>query len=571
MRGRPARRLAAVAIALAVPATAERIRSFDVFVDVRADATLAVEERIRWDFEGATKHGIYREIPIAYERPGSADFHIGLRVERVSDANATPWPVKSTTAGGYARIRIGDPARTVTGVQDYRIRYRVTRAVLFFDDHAELYWNATGTEWSVPIDHAEVHVTVPPVGEQSVRVDCFTGPVGSRAHACDTVRDGNRIDVVANGALAAREGMTVVVGVPKGVIAEPSAFRRALWWLQDAGGQWLLLPLAVLIGLWFLWRALGRDPKIGDAIAVRYEPPPGLTPAEVGTIFDESADVDDVTSTILDLAIRGWLRIEEVQAEKLLFFSRSDYRLVRLPDPDGQTLKAHESALLAGLFATNGKSVLVSDLRERFYTHLATIQSALYTVLSRDGGFFAANPERVRQVCVALGTAVGFSAFIAYARFGPIAAASLGTTGFIIAIMGRAMPRRTRRGREAYEHIAGLREFLSRVEADRLDRIGGKTAGTFEKVLPFAVVLGVADRWADAFAGIYATPPTWFTGSSMTNGFQPHDVVRNVGRSLDTMGRTLSSRPSSSGSGSSGFSSSGSSGGGFGGGGGGSW
>src|SRR6185503_5307956 len=99
---------------------------------------------------------------------------------------------------------------------------------------------------------------------------------------------------------------------------------------------------------------------------------------------------------------------------------------------------------------------------------------------------------------------------------------------------------------------------------------GGRTAGTFEKVLPFAVVLGVADRWANAFAGIYATPPTWYQGRFDDGAFQPNDLVRHVGRSLDTMGRTLASTPSG-GSGSSGLGSGGSSGGGFGGGGGGSW
>ena len=569
MQRRRARVLAAVAVALAVPAAAERIRSFDVYVDVHADGTLGVEERIRWDFEGASKHGIYREIPIAYERPGSSDYHIGLRVGGVSDAAEHAWPVKTSTAGGYARIRIGDPASTVSGVQDYWIRYRVTRAVLYFDDHDELYWNATGNEWPVPIEHAEAHVTTPPVGDREVRVGCFTGPAGSRDHACEATRGPVRIDVVGDRGLAAREGLTIVVGLPKGVVAKPSAFRLALWRLEDAGGQWLLLPLGVFAAMTLLWRVVGRDPKIGDAIAVRYEPPPGLTPAEVGTIYDESADLDDVTSTILDLAIRGWVRIEEVPGPTLLFFSLNDYRLVRLPDPPGQTLKSHEAELLAGLFFWGGDNVLLSQLRDRFYVHLDAIRSALYGALSRDGGYFAENPQTVRHFCLGLGMFVGMAGFWAIA-FGPVAAASVMLTGVVIALMGRAMPRRTRKGREAYEEIAGLREFISRVDADRLERSGGKTAGTFEKILPFAVVLGVADRWADAFKGIYATPPTWYSGTS-TNGFQPHDLVRNVGRSLDTMGRTLASRPSSAGAGSSGFGSSGSSGGGFGGGGGGSW
>jgi uncharacterized membrane protein YgcG len=570
MRLRAAVRVAVAAVALALPAGAERIRSFDVDVLVRPDGTLGVEERIRWDFEGASKHGIYREIPVAYDRPGSADHHIGIRVRDVVDAAGNRWPVKTSRAGGYVRIRVGDPSRTVTGLQEYRIRYDVTRAILYFDDHDELYWNATGTEWSVPIDHAEAHVTIPPTGDGEVMLGCFTGPIGATERRCHAGRTAARIDVVADRAFASREGLTVVVGVPKGAVATPTAFRRTLWWLLDTGLAWAALPLGVLCVMWLAWRRLGRDPRIGDAITVRYEPPPGLTPAEVGTIFDERADLDDVTSTILDLAIRGWLRIEEVKSETLLFFSRSDFRIVRLPDPPGQTLKAHEAALLAGLFASGGTSVLVSALREKFYTHLSSIQRALYAVLSRQGGYFSADPERVRQVHFVVGLVITMLAFPAFAAYGPAAAACIALSGVIVSAGGRTMPRRTRKGREAYEHIAGLREFIRRVEADRLERLGGRTATTFEKVLPFAVVLGVADRWADAFAGIYATPPSWYTGSSMNGGFQPHDLVRTVGRSLDTMGRSLSSRPSSSGSGSSGFSG-GSSGGGFGGGGGGSW
>jgi uncharacterized membrane protein len=141
-------------------------------------------------------------------------------------------------------------------------------------------------------------------------------------------------------------------------------------------------------------------------------------------------------------------------------------------------------------------------------------------------------------------------------------------SGLIIWLMSRAMPRRTRKGREVYERVVGLREFITRVEADRLDRLGGRTAGTFEKILPYAVVLGVADRWARAFAGIYTAPPSWYGGSSLDGRFEPSDLVEHVGRSLDSMAHALASRPSSSDS--SGFSD-GSSGGGDGGGGGGSW
>jgi hypothetical protein len=570
-RSRFVRRVVLAALALAWPAHAERILDFDVSLDLAADGTLAVEERIRWDFEGAQKHGIFREIPLAHDPLGASPHDIGFQAGPVTDAAGAAWPVTETETGGHARLRIGDANRTVTGVQEYRIHYRATRTVRFFDDHDELYWNATGTDWSVPIEHAAAHVTVPPVGDTALRLACFTGPMGSRDHACDAERVGTGADVFAHGRLGTREGLTLVIGMPKGTIARsvpgPRPAAPVEDPIEDPGAAWTLLPVLVLATMGLTWRSFGRDVGIGQAVAVRYEPPPGLTPAEVGTLFDERADLKDVTSTILDLAIRGWLRIEELDVARVLFFSTKDYRLSRLPDPPAQGLKPHEAKLLAGLFE-NGTTVLVSDLRETFYAHLAPIQRALYAAMSRESHLFSLHPERVRQGFRIVGMIIACGGFLAAAPFGPIAATSVLVSGLIIGLMSRAMPRRTRKGRELYEHILGLREFIARVEADRLERLGGRSAGTFEKILPYALVLGVADRWARAFAGIYATPPSWFSGSPADGPFEPSDLVQRVGRSLDTMGRTLASRPS--GSDSSGFSD-GSSGGGDGGGGGGSW
>jgi len=562
-----------LALVVAAPALAERIRDFDVELTVRADGTLGVEEQIRWDFEGASRHGIFRELPIAYERPGAADFHIHVHVDGVTDGHGGAPGVKTTEAGGYLRVRIGDPTQTVTGVRDYQIRYHVERAVTFFSDHDELYWNATGTEWPVPIDRAVAHVALP-ASTATAKLDatCYTGGAGSRETACTTRRDQASFDVVATRRLREREGMTIVVGFPKGVVREPSWLQEALWRLLDYGIQWLLLPLGTLVLVVGTWRRWGRDPRVSDAIAVRYEPPPGLTPAEVGTVVDERADLDDVTSTIVDLAIRGWLTIEELETTTLLFFSNTDYRLRRQnPEPSGQSLKPHERELMAGLFAS-GDDMRISDLREKFYRHLPIIRSYLYETLSSDAGLFNGRPDTTRNGWLILGGAIAVGGFLAHVALSPLGVGAIMLSGVIVALAANAMPQRTRKGREAYEQIMGFKEFLSRVEGDRLERLGGRTSTTFEKFLPLAIVLGVADRWAQAFAGIYTVPPTWYNGNFDGGAFQPSNLVQNVGRSLDTMGRALAATPpSSSGSGSSGFGGGGSSGGGFGGGGGGSW
>jgi uncharacterized membrane protein YgcG len=474
--------------------------------------------------------------------------------------------VKTTEAGGYLRVRIGDPDRTVTGEQDYRIRYRVERAILFFADHDEVYWNATGDEWPVPIDGATVRVELPP-GTSPTRVACYTGPAGSTERAC-AISASVPVAAAVTRPLRTREGFTVAVGFPKGVVAEPSGFQKALARLRDYGVHWVLLPVLTLAALVGRWRRAGRDPKVSEAIAVRYEPPPGLSPAEIGTVFDERADLDDVTSTIVDLAIRGFLTIEELASSRLLFFSTTDTRLTRKTPPAGATPKPHERKVLDGLFA-GGSSVLVSDLRDKFYRHLPGIQDALYGALGGGEALFTGRPDRVRTGWQIAGGAIVILAFFLPPAIGVVGAASAAVSGLMVLAAARAMPQRTRRGREVYEQILGFREFLTRVEADRLERLGGRTAATFERLLPVAIVLGVADRWAEAFAGVYTAPPTWYSGGFDGGTPQPRDLVRNVGRSLDTMGRAMASSPR--GSGSSGSGGGGSSGGGFGGGGGGSW
>jgi uncharacterized membrane protein len=158
----------------------------------------------------------------------------------------------------------------------------------------------------------------------------------------------------------------------------------------------------------------------------------------------------------------------------------------------------------------------------------------------------------------------------------PAAGAAVLSCAAIVFVFSPHMPRRTRKGRRAYEEILGFQEFMSRVDKDRLERMGGRTAEHFERCLPYAVVLGVADQWADAFADIYTEPPDWYHSPGTGMRFTPRHFVSDVGNSLRTMEQTFASQPK--GSGSTGWSSGGAfsggggfSGGGFGGGGGGSW
>ena len=555
--------------ALLAPARAgsEAIREFSAEIFLEASGAFGVVERIRYDFEGEQRHGIYREIPLRGGEGFGEARGIAIEVREVTDEAGQERPWRLERGGGRLHLRIGDPDRTVSGVHEYRIRYRVRRALRFLEDRDELAWNVTGNEWKVPIARADARVHLPEGA--AARARCFAGRYGSTASDCAVRAEGSSVAFAVQG-LGPAEGLTAVVALPKGVLREPSAGALAFERLIDLGGPWLLLPLASFALLLRVWRAWGRDAGRGDAIPVRYEPPEGLTPAEVGTLLDERADLADLTATLLDLAVRGYLDIQELEAARFLLLTNRDYLLRRRRAADA-ALKPHERALFEALF--DGRdAVRVSELRHKFHVHVARVQALLYADLSGQDGCFAASPEAVRRRYRLAAGALGFAA-VALGSTGQLpvlAPFALAGSALLLAVFAPAMPRRTRRGRRLYEETLGFREFLERVDRDRLERMGGRTTDRFEHGLPYALVLGAADAWADAFGDLYAKPPDWYRSERHGRLFDSGDFVSDLGRSLGTIGRTLAEAPPSrdggGGGGGGGFS-----GGGSGGGGGGSW
>lgn len=566
-------RLFLAVLALGIPAAAagEAIRQFTTEIYLETEDAFTVVEKITYDFGNQQRHGIFRDIPVRYGRGRAADYQISLDVESVTDESGIAQPYRTSTKGRNLRIRIGDPNRKVTGTKGYVIRYRVERGILYFEDHDELYWNATGTEWPVPIDRAEAEVFLPEGAPPDLLAfNCFTGPMGAVGSDCVERVSAGIVFFETNRPLRGGEGLTVAVWLPKGVLIEPTALEKLLSRIGDYLSPWTLLPLVTFLVLFHLWRSRGRDPRGRDAIPVAYQAPEGMTPAELGTVVDEKVDMEDITSSILDLAVRGFLEIEELDATKFLFFSDRDYALIRKREPDA-SLRPHERLLLSHLFGS-GSRVTISSLKEEFYEHLPEIRTSLYKQLSGPRGYFPVSPDRVRKGyaiagAVLLGLGVLLFAFLSQT----IPGVAFFASGAIILLFSRVMPRRTRRGRKAYEEILGFKEFVKKVDADRLERMGGGSVDQFEAVLPYAIVLGVADAWADAFAGIYTQPPSWYHSPRYGHGFAPRLFVGDLGRSLGTMGQTMRSSPQSSGSGGSSFGGGGFSGGGFGGGGGGSW
>jgi uncharacterized membrane protein YgcG len=568
MRARQIALAVALALIAAAPAAAQRtlvIERFDAAIEVNVDGTIEVDETIRPRFTGSW-NGIYRTIPIEYRTPQGLNYTLRLIIESVTDGAGAKLRYETSRERHYRKVKIWVPG-AVDATRTVHLRYRVPDALRFFDEHDELYWNVTGDEWDVPIESAAAVIHLP-AGVSGVRATAFRGTFGSTDRAPVSI-DGNVVTVEAAGGLGFHEGLTAVVGWNPGVVHRPTTAEKTARVVSS--NLPLAIPPLVFVGMWSLWRRRGRDPKLGP-VTTRYEPPDAMTPAEVGTLVDGKPDMRDITATIVDLAVRGYLHITESESGGVFgFFSSKDYTFaLKKPREEWSGLKTHERDLLDAMFGT-GDEVRLADLKNKFYKHLPGLRDGLYSGLV-SGGFYKARPDRVRLAYIAGGIAAGVA-------IGLVSASIMGALGMqpgagiiagvlsaaVIIGFGIFMPARTIRGTRGLESILGFQEFLSRVEADRLQRMV-KTPEMFEKFLPFAMALGVEDNWARAFEGIYREPPQWYTGPPGGLMFQPRAFTGNLSRMSTQAAAVMASSPrSSSGSGFSG----GSSGGGFGGGGGG--
>ncbi len=543
------------------------IERFDARITVERDGTLDVTETITARFTGSW-NGLFRTIPVKYRTPQGLNWTLGVDLQSVTGADGRSLRVEASRERHYLKFKIWVPdARDAT--RTVVLRYRASNGLRFFDDHDELYWNVTGDEWEVPIEAASAWIELPPEAG-GLRAIAFNGVYGSTARDAVVETDGATVRVTMPHRLEFHEGLTAVVGWNKGLIPEPTLADRAGGMVRS---NWpLAIPVPVFLLMFGVWRRRGRDPR-RRPIAVQYEPPDGLTPAEAGTLMDNTADMRDVTATLVDLAVRGFVRFEEREEAKLfgLFGGGTEYFLHRLkPASDWAALTPHERHVLEGVFDGAGDTVALNDLEEEFYRKLPRIKTAVFDRLMSHG-FYRGRPDQVQAVWIFLGIAAG--ALLAVGggnlagRFGltpvPFVAAGL-ISALVMMVFGYLMPARTEPGARALERVLGFEEFLRRVESDHMERVI-TSPHLFDAYLPFAMAFGVEKKWARAFEGIYTQAPAWYAGPGVAHFSAAHFSSRLSSFSTK-MGETLSSSPRSSGG--SGFSG-GSSGGGAGGGGGG--
>jgi uncharacterized membrane protein YgcG len=550
------------------------IRKFHSQITINEDSSFTVKETIDVEFH-RQRHGIYREIPFSYTDDHGKTIKTPLDILSVTDSVGKEWKYKIRRMGNIINIRIGDAEKYVSGFQSYVITYKVENVILFFDNHDELYWNITGNYWKAPIRIALADVTLSVTKEsENLWASCFTGFYGSQKADCSFRASHNSGEFFTKQYLDPGEGLTIAFGWDKGLVLPPSRWKKFLWAIDLKENWTFALPFLSFIFMINLWYRRGKDPKVREAVTVMYEPPKFnnkiLIPAEVGAIIDEKLDPRDITSTIVGLAVKGYIKIEETKKEGLIF-DTPNYYLSKVKEPD-EDLNPFESEMVRSLFSNDPLGVFVSELKNRFYKNLPTLKNSLYNELVRKK-YFLRSPEKVRNVYMIAGFIIiivgGFlgAVLTSYLTGKAIIASAL--TGLPFFLFSRVMPAKTKTGSSAYMDVLGFQEFLSRAEKDRLQRMSDNNL--FAKFLPYAIALDVVDNWAKAFEGIYQEPPNWYVSPGGLRTFVPSHFSYSIGSMTSNLSSAMFSAPRGSGVGGGGSGGGGFSGGGFGGGGGGSW
>lgn len=567
-------------------AQSERILDYHSDIEVRADAGMVVTETIQVVSAGERiRHGIYRDFPTSYTDRYGNHYEVGfLLIGATRDGEPEETRVQDLSNG--KRIYLGSSNSLLSpGEYTYTITYETNRQLGFLATNDELFWNVTGNGWIFPIEHASARVRLPAgIAARDVRLAGYTGPQGSMAHdlVSSTRPDGTFV-FETTGTLGQYNGLTIRLDFPKGHLAPPTRQDEIRYFVQDNRDGLLALCGFLMVLLYYAaaWVHAGRDPAPGT-IVVQYQPPDGFSPAAIRYLTRMGYDNKVFASSVIDMAVRGYIRIEQQAETYTLYRTKADDRGLTpdekaaasilfgggrtelwLHNENHTTISAAISALKRWLKTTEQKVYFITN---GAYLIPAIVLSALTFVL-----VFASEGTSKMAVaaiaCVWLsiwslavygllvsvahlwksavadpvkkglpgalllslfalpfvgGECLGFW-FLMQATSSAVAVILIATIALHV-LFHHLLKAPTRAGRNVLDKVAGFKMFLGEVDGDRLNRsIPADTAPqVFERFLPYALSLDLEQAWAQRFAGVLdgaSNAPG--NGAGDHNGYSP--------------------------------------------------
>jgi len=556
----------------------ERVLSFHSDIEVDTSSTITVKESIKIYANGSVfKRGITRTIPtVSVDSSGKSvklDYKI-LSIER--DGSTSKYHTEKES--GAITIYVGESDVFLNeGEYEYTITYRMNGQIRFFDTYDEIYWNVNGFDWELPFGQVSSKITLP-TGGSIIQNACYTGSYGSNNTNCiAAIIANNSIRFTADN-LRAGENLTVAVGFNKGIVNQPPPPPPPTF-LQKYGALILsgLISLMLLLYYGFTWLKFGIDPP-KPTVYPQFEAPNKMTPASVGMLDKFRYHGDLITGTILNLAVKGYLKIEE-DTQKFAFgiFKSKQFIIHKLKEDTG-ILNDEERVLFSKLFL----STSTVTLDGKYDSKIQSAVSAFKSSLKKQHNSLIYQGFNLKFWIVPILTIIAYVflfIFLAAQYFqgenDMLIFFLFMAVNIVFFLIYQYLIRKPAVEKLRIKSlIDGFKMYMSAAEEKQIAHFNPPdlTPEIFEKLLPYAVVLGAEDVWGDKFQNLIdkslidkSYQPTWYAGGHIGNfSTFNHSLNSSLSNSLSKS----ATAPSSSGSGSGGG---GFSGGGGGGGGGGGW
>ena len=596
------------------------ISAFDINMTVYEDNSYLVVETINVDFH-EQRHGIIRSLPLKTYRGNPAS---------ISNVDVSGHKFSTDKVSGDLEIKIGDPNTYAGDSEKYIISYLYTIGDDGLKDMDELYWNLIGLDWDCTIDNVTFTINMPKSFADD-RLNFTYGRKGSTQNDEVTWNiEGNVIRGALLAPLGPNEALTVALPLPEGYFSQvkkvtPSAMARFGWLLS-------IIPIGIGAALWaatgrkkqsfptveFYPPQGVTSADVGFLIDGRVDPFDitsliiywahkgylTITEHTVKKVFgtkksfiftklrDPADDAreyehemfremfylgDGMRVSMEQLTDRFYATADKIKGQvKSSFEGNKETRIFDVSNTFCRWLLRITAFLgvLPGSYTVMkefdnsdgpsllGKSILMS------LAVMITVFIVMHILVNWKG---MQKKRRFTQLFLALLFSGAICGVLIYgtisAEILPVGIASI-LSVVILGILASSCNRRTELGIWYEERLVGFREFLKATELDRIKMLVEENPHYFYHVLPFAMVLGVTNKWAKNFDGIMTQPPDWYHSATVQSGFNASGFAYDLESGMRSVSVAMLSRPSSDSGGSSGG---GSSGGGSGGGGGRSW
>lgn len=545
----------------------ERIMHYHSDIAIQKNCEVIITETIKVYAKGyEIQRGIFRDIPLSYNYKGGS-YHVDFELLSVKKDGAEEDHHTARMDNGI-RIYIGNESMYLDeGEYTYEIKYTVDHVLLFYENFDELYWNVNGNGWTFPLDSISATVYVP--GDAKIlQYDGFTGRKGEKGDDFIISTDSTAsITYHSARKFNSGENLTVAVAWDKGHLDYPSTFEKLLFWMKTyivgvVCGLGLLISFLYNFIMWFRY---GRDPKPGTIIP-RFYPPEGFSPAECAYLKKSGKYSKEIFGAqLVQLAVKGYIDLKK---------KTKNYTVTRLSEKNHkEELNVLEELFFTDLLGSKDSLYISSTYNSRIKKAFDNLKKNMNTL--QKGKYFLRNTHlKWRQYVLPVITII--LAFILGYMYGGSPWIFLGTIVLFITkniIFSRLFEQPTKLGRQKMDEIAGFEMYIKYADELRIKANNPPDMNFeyFEKNLPYAIALGLAEEWKGQFK--IAEVEEWsqhrmpyLTGISIA-------ALSTMSSDISSKVSSASTPPTSSSGGSGGFSSGGGgfSGGGFGGGGGGGW